>query len=682
MQLRDALDDFKESSGTTTQFPGERRTITGRFSGDGRRLVHVDGGSLRDFGYPLSALTGIERSRFGIRVGGTPFWFDEVDSTQSYHGATTLIETVHDTPFGELTQLDLTVGDSHLTRFDAGELAVDEHTELIAYLSLAPEGQDSQVGQLHHEDVVEVYHQREHDYVSSTTGFLGVRGQIPVAFEDLLDEEPTDYPRPAGDHRYSEDRLSGDLICSLPLWDGETTLITLLSDRTETNREAALDRLADLREEFDSSDAFEEAATAALPTIGREDHSETLRESVTADVRVLSLLRGQTGLRIAGPNFDPYYRYSGGYGYTWFRDDAEISRFVLESDHHFELGLEQWHAESARAYCETQRADGSWPHRVWPHTGALAPGWANAKLETGPDHDYQADQTGSVIAYLATYYASGIEDSELEQQVEATLEAALKSLDGTLEHDGRPMVCQNAWEDAIGRFTHTAATFLEAYSALAATDLDIAEHAHEQANRVYEAINHLWIEDRGIFALREHGGGGLDRRADSATLALVGAHRAYAEIDEIDDYRLDQLDSHTHTLIKALWHDPEESDIAGLFRYEGDAWRQAHQGHEKIWTVSTGWGANAAAQLAALLADHDDDRAVEAAARARELLELVIPGGVLCEDTSYLPEQFFDTGEPDSATPLGWPHALRLATVALMDERGILYAAHAIAAAD
>ncbi|WP_253737889.1 glycoside hydrolase family 15 protein [Halohasta salina] len=681
MQLRDALDDFKESSGDTTQFPGERRTISGRFSGDGRRLVHVDEGDLRDFGYPLSGLTGIERSRFGLRVDGTPFWFDEMDTVQTYHESTTLVETTHETPFGPVTQLDLTVGDAHATRFDASDADIGgSHAELIAYVSLAPEGQDSQVGQLHHEDVIEVYHQREHDFVSSSTGFSGVRGQIPVAFEDLLDEEPTEYPRPASDHRYSEDRLSGDLICSLPLEAGSTTLITLLTDWTETDRETVLDRLAELRAEFVDRAGFEAAASAADLVGKRRGGSELLRESVSADIRVLSLLRGETGLRIAGPNFDPYYRYSGGYGYTWFRDDAEISRFVLEADDHFNLGLDEWHAESAHAYCETQRADGSWPHRVWPHNGELAPGWANAKLEAGNDDDYQADQTGSVIAFLATYYAEGIEDDELEAEVVDTLEAALESLDGTLEADGRPMVCQNAWEDSVGRFTHTTATFLEAYSALAATDLDIADHAYEQARRVYEAIDHLWLDDRGIFALREHGGGGLDRRADSATLALIGAHRAYSEIAEVDDYRLDQLDSHTHTIIKALWHDPEASDIAGLFRYEGDGWRQAHQGHEKIWTVSTGWGANAAAQLGALLADHDDERAVEAAARARELLELVLPGGVLCEDTSYLPEQFFDTGEPDSATPLGWPHALRLATVALMDERGVLYAAHRIAA--
>ncbi|MDZ5813343.1 glucan 1,4-alpha-glucosidase, partial [Halorubrum sp. AD140] len=89
---------------------------------------------------------------------------------------------------------------------------------------------------------------------------------------------------------------------------------------------------------------------------------------------------------------------------------------------------------------------------------------------------------------------------------------------------------------------------------------------------------------------------------------------------------------------------------------------------EKVWTVSTAWGANACAELAALLAAHDDPRAAQMTARARELLAHVSPDGTLCEPTTYLPEQFFDDGTPDSATPLGWPHAIRLATVALLDD--------------
>jgi hypothetical protein len=108
-------------------------------------------------------------------------------------------------------------------------------------------------------------------------------------------------------------------------------------------------------------------------------------------------------------------------------------------------------------------------------------------------------------------------------------------------------------------------------------------------------------------------------------------------------------------------------DVAGLVRFEGDPWRRRTQTDPKIWTVSTAWGAASAAQVATLLAAHDRDPTpfVE---RAAELLELVLPDGPLSFAGGYLPEQVFDDGTPDSGTPLGWPHALRLATVARLRE--------------
>jgi len=115
MQLRDALDDYKRSSGDSTLFPGERRTLSGRFSGGDGRLVHIDEGVIRDFGYPLSGLTGLERSRFGLSLGDEKFWFDDdATSTQTYYEDTGLVETVHETPIGEVTELDLTIGNAHL----------------------------------------------------------------------------------------------------------------------------------------------------------------------------------------------------------------------------------------------------------------------------------------------------------------------------------------------------------------------------------------------------------------------------------------------------------------------------------------------------------------------------------------------------------------------------------------
>ena len=677
MQLRDALDDYKRYVESGTRFPGERRTTGGRFTGDADRLVHItENGSLRDFGYPLSGLTGIERSRFGLRVDETIIWFDdsEVTSTQSY-GEETVVKTVHKTARGTVTQYDRTAGRTHLTQFSVSTTSNvgANNISIVAYVSLAPDGQDTRIGQLHHDESIEVYHSDEHDFISSSTGFRSFRGQVPAKFDDVLATDPTEYPRPKADGRYEEDRLSGDVVCYLPLEDGQVTYATMLTSRAETTRPEAQDLLSGLFETY--TDEVEQPSTGT-------NHSTRYAQrpnapTITADLRVLSLLAAPTGLRIAGPDFDPYYVHSGGYGYTWFRDDAEISRFLFETDELAELGLEEWHERSARAYCVAQRDDGSWPHRVWPHNGSLAPGWANARLEAGSNDDYQADQTGSVIAFLARYRSS-ITDEALLEMVDATLEKALESLDETLEQDGRPVQCQNAWEDTIGRFAHTAATFLEAYSALAASEYERAAHARAQADRVYDAIDDLWVTDRELYAMRErpateiaNGKSRIDRRADAATLALVGAHRAYAAIGSIDEKRRTRLCSHLESVIDTLWHDPDESEVSGLVRYEGDGWRQREQDHEKIWTVSTAWGANAAAQLAELLSDADDPRAIEAAAEAERLLACIALDGPLSASTTYLPEQYFDDGTPDSATPLGWPHALRLATTVLLEESDV-----------
>ena len=686
MQLRDALDDYKRTTGHGRLFSGERRTVTGRFTGGDGRLIHVDSdGGLRDFGYPLTGRTGLVRSRFGIETGEDVIWFDEAETTQRYVDDTTLVETIHRTDVATVRRHDVAIGEAHLTHAtvepaDDTALAPDDFA-LVAYATFAPDGRDDRVGQLRFEDAIEVYHADEHDFLASATGFAELRGQLPATFPELLDDSPTDLPRDRDGARYEEERLSGQVIVDAPFVDGETIVGTLLIDAAETGRDAARDHLSTLFDELDTPEALTDAAASTIPTVPDAVPS---RESVVADLRVMSLLSAETGLRIAGPDFDPYYQHSGGYGYTWFRDDAEISTFLLDSDHRLGLGLDAWHERSARMYVATQREDGAWPHRVWPRNGALAPGWANARIEDGPDVDYQADQTGSVIAFLARARAAGVDVDGLDE----TLVDALASLDGTLAEDGRPVVCQNAWEDSAGRFTHTTATFLEAYSELAlhgeglATGagpvdhdgpVDFADHARVRARQVYDALDDVWVPERGCYALRETPHGAIDDRLDSATLALASAHRAYDALEAngaVDDDRLDRLVSHVETVVDGLSHETDE--IAGLIRYEGDGWRRGDQPSEKVWTVSTAWGANACGELAILLAAHDDERAEEMAERARDLLQHVSPDGSLCEPTGYLPEQFFDDGTPDSATPLGWPHAIRLATVALLDEHGYL----------
>ncbi|WP_158057177.1 glycoside hydrolase family 15 protein [Halorussus halophilus] len=675
MTLRDALDDYKLDDAESPIFPGERRSTSGCFSGRDGRLVHVArDGSLRDYGYPLTGLNGLVRSRFGVRLGDDVTWFDDCPTrSQRYHDDTALVVTEHTVPTdcadtlatGDqrvVTQYDLTVGDGHVTHFEVGDDA-----ELVAFLGFAPEARETRIGQLSHEGAVELFHADEHDFVGSDADGAEFCGEVPASFEELLSEEPVEFPRNATGGRYEESQLSGNLVCNLPAADGTTTLVTLLTDRDDRSRSEALTRVAELTETHSTVSDLERTAEAQTPDV--IDASVPYEAAATADLRVLDLLSAETGLRMAAPDFDPFYAYSGGYGYTWFRDDAEISAFCFEADQRFDLELDDRHAKVAKMYCEIQRSDGTWPHRVWPRDGTLAPGWANGRLEAGDDLDYQADQTASVVTFLGTYFPA-VEDENLGSRIRRALDRAMDGLDDTLADDGRPIACQNAWEDMNGRFTHTAATFLEAYATLAqhGPSAAVRERAGERAERVYDALDDLWVPERGIYALRETDGE-LDDRCDSATFALASAHRAYAEYGELDDQRVERLCSHVRTVANAL--DRNVGTVRGLVRYEGDDWRQNGQDGEKIWTVSTAWGANAAANVAVILADRDDD-AAEFETLARDLLSLVLPGGDLCESSSYLPEQFFDDGTPDSATPLGWPHALRLATVALLEEYEML----------
>lgn len=674
MKIHSALNDVKRSRGDDSRrFPGERRSTTGLFSGLDERLVHVaPDGSLRDYSYPLCGLVGLERSRFGVDLDGAVRWFEAGD--QRYVDETAVVETEHDLGIATLVQYDVTVGRLHLTHFELTDCEGPiENPTIQACLGFAPEGRVGRTGQLRHDDVVEIYHDRERNYVAASTT-LEITGQVPPYFEDLLEAEPVEFPRADVDGRYEETRLSPIAMATVELTGAtpSATIATLLTDAdaADGNRLAALERVrAGVADHADRESVLEAGRTQA-----RESQPDLAAASAVGidgavdDLRTLSLLRAPNGARIAGPEFDPFFRYSGGYGYTWFRDDAEIASFLLAADRRADLGLEEWHRRSARFYAETQLEDGTWPHRVWPHNGAIAPGWANGRLEEGTaGTDYQADQTASVATFLATYLRV-VDDAD--DEVHEALLRALDGLDATLEDDGLPGRVQNAWENMTGRFTHTAATYLEAYATIARAPIE-AEHRERAADRartVYEALDQLWAPDRECYALRLDDGE-LDDRLDGSTFALASAHVAYDALPDatVDDERIARLANHLETTIEGLYRDPD-GPIEGLARFEDDPWRAQDQAGPKVWTVTTAWGANAAAEFGDLLADREHEDAAAFADRARELLALVEPGGALRRAGDYLPEQFFDDGTADSATPLGWPHALRLTTaVALAD---------------
>nr|WP_231754432.1 hypothetical protein [Halapricum sp. CBA1109] len=335
MTLRSAIDDYKRRRDSAREFPGERRSVEGTFSGLDERLVYVSReGWHRDYSYPVSGLAGVERSRFGVETLDGRAWFDDIETTtQRYVGDTAMVETVHDGGRFTVTQTDLTVGALHYTHFEVdGEFP--QTPSLQAFFDLTPEQQESRLGKLEHEDAVEVHHDRQHNFVTASTGVDAVYGQLPEQFDELAAfSETVTYPRSqTGGEKYEDALLNGTVVLDVPLdvEDGtaSTTVVSLLVDTEDDARSDALDRVRAAAAEHGDRDS--------LASLARE-HAVAVPESVprrdlaVADLRVLELLSAETGAHIAGPDMDPFYVYTGGYGYTWFRDDSEIARFLLEA---------------------------------------------------------------------------------------------------------------------------------------------------------------------------------------------------------------------------------------------------------------------------------------------------------------------------------------------------------------
>ncbi|SHH20120.1 glycoside hydrolase family 15 protein [Halobaculum gomorrense] len=687
MRLRTALNDYKRDRGHGAA--GTASTAHGALSGRGERLVHVSPtGGIRDYSSALSGLSGIDRSRFGIETGEQTYWFDDLETVrQHYYRETTLVETEYDAGAFTVHQYDLTLGREHVTHVELrGSIPPEAH--LVAYLTLAPEGQETRVGRLIHEgagptdgDAVEVFHRDEHDFLTASTGLDDVRAQIPERFEEILDSNPVALPREGALNRYEDTHLSGDVVVTAPLERAgrglRTTLVTTLTDG-DADRERTL---ASLRE-----CATDHAGADELRTVARERAAVAVEEdgprrgTVRADLRALSLLEAPSGGRIAGPEFDPFFRNSGGYGYTWFRDDARISLDLLRANEPLALGVDTEElARSARFYCDAQQADGSWPHRVWAVDGSLAPGWANARVEGREGSDeYQADQTAITVTYLATLlreHGDALSAAD-ERRVRESVADGVDALDDARDDDGLPSRCQNLWEDMAGRFAHTAATFVEAYAAVARAPVsdDLRERGRAGAEGTFAALDALWDADGGTYAVRLVDGE-RDDRLDASTFALADALAAVEAVDglHVADEDVDRVTDHVRASLSGLYRDPSESAVEGLIRYEGDEWRTARQDGEKVWTLATAMGASGAATLGALLTDRGREQVGgRLLDRAAELYALLEDGGPLTTPMGYLPEQWYDDGTPDSATPLGYAHGVRLGATATLAERDAL----------
>ena len=720
MRLRTALTQRERRRGE--RYPAERPTTAGAFTGDDGRLVHVGrNGSVHDCSYSLSGIGGADRLRMGITAGRGVRWLDDLTTTrQHYDGDTPLVETEYDAGRYTIHQFDLVVSDTHLTHVELRG-APPADAELVAACAFSPDMVEGQIGNLVHEgagpddgSVVEVYHRNEHDFLTASTGLSAAHGQRLRSISELAGKGGEEFGhRGAIDQRGEIDqredsRLTPNVVVRAPFKrDGRTERVTLASravlDRRESrergddakdaisdgpDRQRRIDELSRIATAYPDADDLRAAAEGRGPTVP----DETPRRSVVAsDLRALDLLTAESGARIAAPEFDPFYATSGGYGYTWFRDEAEASLALLGASDVLGLDADEELLATASFFCRTQDADGSWPHRVWADSGKVAPGWANARIEgandtVGPND--QLDQAASVVAFLARLRRTADLPSEWCDRIDNTLVDALAFLHETTEPDGLPQRCQNCWENALGRFTHTGATYLRAFAAAARAPLpdDVRADARDAADAAAAGLSDRWNPDTERFPQRASEES-RDDRADASTLALASALTEYAELrddrDEVDsvgpaaevDFEefLDRVMTHVLTTIDELHR--ETADVEGLVRFTGDDWRTAEQGAAKVWSIATLWGATAAAELGGFVSERDGD-ASALFGTARDLYTLCEPDGPFVNDAGLIAEQAFDDGDLDGATPIAWSHALRVDATVTLARHGALPIPH------
>ena len=720
MRLRTALTEHDRRRGE--RYPAERPTTAGAFTGDDGRLVHVGpDGSVHDCSYSLSGVGGADRLRMGITAGRGVRWFDELTTTrQHYDEDTPLVETEYDAGRYTIHQFDLVVGDTHLTHVELRG-APPADAELVAACAFSPDMVEGRVGNLVHEQagpddgsVVEVYHRSEHDFLTASTGLSAAHGQRLRTITELLGEDEDGFPHRGEIDQREDSRLTPDVVVRAPFErDGRTERVTLASravvDRRETretgddamdalsdgpDRQRRIEELSRIATAYPDASDLREAASGRGPTVPDD---VPRRGVIASDLRALDLLTAESGARIAAPEFDPFYSTSGGYGYTWFRDEAETATALLNASEELDLDADEELLATASFFCRTQDADGSWPHRVWADSGKVAPGWANARIEgangtAGPND--QLDQPAAVVAFLARLRRTTDLPEEWQERIDATIADAVAFLRETTEADGLPRQCQNCWENALGRFTHTGATYLRAFAAVARAPVDDETRvaAAAAADDALAGLDDRWNPDTERFPQRASVQS-RDGRADASTFALASAVVEYAALrDEraaVDGAATDgsgatvsatsfeaflgHVRTHVLNSIEALRR--ETADVEGLVRFTGDDWRTVEQGAAKVWSIATLWGATAAASLAGLVRDRDDD-ATRLFDAARQLYTLCEPDGPFVNDAGLFAEQAFDDGDLDSATPIGWSHALRIDATVTLAKYGALPVPH------
>jgi len=346
-------------------------------------------------------------------------------------------------------------------------------------------------------------------------------------------------------------------------------------------------------------------------TVVQEQWRELLRRSL---LTLQTLVSPDIGGIIAAPTLEPDYRY------VWSRDGTYVA-YALDR-----CGYNQ-DARAFYQWCkEVQQPDGGWAQRY------------HIEKSPGPSWGEQEDQCATILWGIGQHY-NITRNEEFLADMWPTVKKGAEHLLGNRDPEtGLVGPSFDLWEEkqALHTYTNAAATAALRESAKIASTIgyEVLSNAwsNESKNLQTAILKHLWDEQTGRFlkSVKPH-----DSSIDTAILGLTYPFRVL----EPDDPR---ILSTSRQIENAFTYASE-----GIGRYPGDTY---HGGNP--WFITTLWMALYRCQQG----NYE---------KAKTLIEWCVKH---VDELHLFAEQVHkDNGEPISASPLAWSHAMFI--LALLDYR-------------
>ena len=347
-------------------------------------------------------------------------------------------------------------------------------------------------------------------------------------------------------------------------------------------------------------------------------YEEKILRLFNRSVLVLKLLADRRyGGIIAAPTLDPDYRY------VWIRDATYMASALDMSGRHLE-------AEKFYMWCSAaQTPEGGFKQRYFPNPRYPGPYWSD-----------QLDQLSIIIWGCRLHYdITG--DKGFLFRVWPMINRIADYLEHAIDDEGRVVKSGDIWEEGNVRHIYTAASVCAAMRD-AAKIANILKKNEKQPiwldkhKRVYRNIlDEFWNEELGCFVKR------VEPYSDVLDISTLSLSIPF-DILPADDERMVQ----TARMILDRLSFPN----GGIGRFENDP---NYGGNP--WPISTLWMSMYLAKLGDVT-------------EAKKLHAWVTEQ---CNTLYLLPEQVDkNTGEPLSALPLGWSHAMYILATSMLYGRG------------